>query len=71
MAKEKTKEPAAKKPSPAKKAAPRPTLEKLQAEIKAKAHQVYLERASRGEPGDELSDWLRAEAMVKKVYGLS
>jgi hypothetical protein len=70
MAKEKTTETKAKKPAAKKSAPPRPTLEKLQAEIKAKAHQVYLERTSKGEPGDELSDWIRAEAAVKKTYGL-
>lgn len=48
----------------------RPTLEQLQEEIRAKAHEMYLGRISSGEPGDDLSDWLRAEAEVKHKYNL-
>ncbi len=48
----------------------RPTLEQLQEEIRAKAHEIYLQRVSAGEPGDDLSDWLRAEAEVKHKYNL-
>jgi hypothetical protein len=70
MAKAKAAEPAVKKPAKAKKAAPRPSLEQLQEDIKTRAHHVYLQRVSAGEPGDELSDWLRAEADVKTTYGL-
>lgn len=70
MAKAKTTDAAAKKPSRAKKSETRPTLDQLQKEISAKAHQIYHERASRGEPGDNLSDWLRAEALIKSIYNL-
>jgi hypothetical protein len=52
------------------KAIVRPTLEQLQEEIRAKAHEIYLQRVSSGEPGDDLSDWLRAEAEVKHKYNL-
>jgi hypothetical protein len=48
----------------------RPTLEQLQEEIRAKAHEIYLQRISSGEPGDDLSDWLRAEAEIKRKYNL-
>jgi hypothetical protein len=70
MAKAKTAESSVKKPAKAKKPMARPTLEQVQEDIKAKAHQVYLQRISAGEPGDELSDWLRAEADVRSKYGL-
>ena len=48
----------------------RPTLNQLQEEIRAKAHEIYLQRISSGEPGDDLSDWLRAEAEIKQKYNL-
>ena len=38
----------------------------LRAEIEARAHALYLERAEAGQAGDELSDWLAAEAQVLK-----
>ena len=66
----KSKEPAPKKSNPAKKQAERPSLEQLQEEIKAKAHEVFLKRCAKNEGGDELSDWLKAEAEIKKKYRL-
>lgn len=70
MAKTKTAAAGEEKASRGKKAAVRPTLEKLQAEICSAAHEVYLKRVASGTPGDSLSDWLQAEAEVKKAYKL-
>jgi hypothetical protein len=60
---------AAKKPVVAKKPASStgtsskrtPTVE----EISQKAHEIYLERISRGEPGDSESDWHKAVEILK------
>jgi hypothetical protein len=51
-----------------KKAAPPPSvnLEDFMEEIRARANEIYLERADG--PGDDLSDWLQAEKEVKKKY---
>jgi hypothetical protein len=47
-------------------AVPAPNLEDFMEEIRARANEIYLERA--GGPGDDLSDWLQAEREVKKKY---
>jgi hypothetical protein len=47
-----------------------PTLEALQSEIKAVAETIYTERTAKNQDGDELSDWLKAEAKVKAKYKL-
>lgn len=47
-----------------------PTLEALQNEIKAVAETIYTERTAKSQDGDELSDWLKAEAKVKAKYKL-
>jgi hypothetical protein len=51
-----------------KKADPPPNvnLEDFMEEIRARANEIYLERADG--PGDDLSDWLQAEKEVKKKY---
>jgi hypothetical protein len=41
----------------------------LRAQIEARAHTLYLERTEAGKAGDELSDWLAAEAEVQKQRG--
>lgn len=46
------------------------TLRELQQEIEKRAYEISIERLSEGRPGDELSDWLSAEAEVKAKYGL-
>ncbi len=46
------------------------TLEQLQREIAARAHQIYVERLAEGRSGDDLSDWLAAEAEIKKKHKL-
>jgi len=66
----KTRESGEKKTPIAKKQTVRPSLEKVQDEIKSLAHQVYLERIEKNEAGDELSDWLKAESEIKKKYKL-
>jgi len=43
----------------------------LDTEIRAAAQKVYEERQRRHLDGDELSDWLKAEADVKKRHKLS
>jgi hypothetical protein len=54
--------------APKKKAAPpsNVNLEDFMEEIRARANEIYLERADG--PGDDLSDWLQAEKEVKKKY---
>ena len=59
----------------AKKAAPRKTapilaVDQLEREIRAEAQKVYENRRAKGLSGDELSDWLEAEIVVKKKYRL-
>ncbi|MBI4976724.1 MAG: hypothetical protein HZC28_04540 [Spirochaetes bacterium] len=39
-------------------------------EIKLKAQDIYLERQRKSLPGDALSDWLKAEAVVKKAHSM-
>ncbi len=46
------------------------TLEQLKREIAVRAHQLYEERIAAGRPGDDLADWLAAEAEVKKRHKL-
>lgn len=41
----------------------------LRAQIEARAHALYLARTESGRAGDELSDWLAAEAEVQKQPG--
>jgi hypothetical protein len=48
----------------------KPTLENLKSEIQEVAQKLYLERSSKHEEGDELSDWLMAEEIVKAKYKL-
>jgi hypothetical protein len=45
---------------------PAPSLEDFMDEIRARANEIYIERA--GGPGDDLSDWLQAEKEIKKKY---
>ncbi len=45
---------------------PAPNLEDFIDEIRARANEIYIERA--GGPGDDLSDWLQAEKEIKKKY---
>jgi|YNPMSStandDraft_2_1061718.scaffolds.fasta_scaffold00011_36 hypothetical protein len=46
------------------------SLQELQIEIEKRAYEISIERRAQGKPGDELSDWLEAEAEVKAKYGL-
>lgn len=40
--------------------------EQMLYEIQIRAHQLYEERCATGVEGDELSDWLRAEHLVRE-----
>ncbi|MGH7814192.1 MAG: DUF2934 domain-containing protein [Candidatus Binataceae bacterium] len=44
-------------------ASPRNGLEPAEDEIRTRAHEIYLAR--NGEPGNEVDDWLTAEAELK------
>jgi hypothetical protein len=46
------------------------SLWELKKEIDERAHQIYLDRIASHEQGDELSDWLRAEAEIEKKHKL-
>ena len=67
-------EAAAKKTAPKKtahaKAAPILGVDQLEREIRAEALKVYENRRAKGIQGDELSDWLEAEVVIKKKYRL-
>jgi hypothetical protein len=49
---------------------PMPDSETLQHEIEDVAYQVYEERLASGTPGDDITDWLEAEARVRARYNL-
>lgn len=44
------------------------SLTALKREIDEQAHAIYRERIASHRTGDELSDWLEAEAVVKKRH---
>jgi len=48
-----------------------PQLDEFLSEIRQHAYEVFEERIRRNEPGDEMSDWLRAEREVKAKYGIA
>jgi uncharacterized protein YcbX len=50
---------------------PKLTVEVLEREIREAAQKVFQERRTKNEAGDELSDWLKAEIIIKKKYRLS
>jgi hypothetical protein len=58
-----------KKPT-AKKTAPLLSVDQLEKEIRAQALKVYENRQAKGLAGDELSDWLEAEVVIKKKFKL-
>jgi hypothetical protein len=39
-----------------------------EADIRRRAYEIYCARCARGEPGDEASDWLKAEAELSTEY---
>jgi hypothetical protein len=47
-----------------------PSPELIDKEIRTMAGSIYAERAAKGLEGDELSDWLQAEAFVKAKHKL-
>lgn len=54
----------------AKQASPRLSVEQLEKEIRTEAQKVYENRQAKGLAGDELSDWLEAEVVIKKKFKL-
>ncbi|MBI4972916.1 MAG: hypothetical protein HZC16_03760 [Candidatus Omnitrophica bacterium] len=40
------------------------------ADTAAKENKIYLERQKNNTPGDDVSDWLKAEAIIKKKYDM-
>jgi hypothetical protein len=50
--------------------APAISVELLEKEIRAEAQKVYEARRAKNEPGDEVSDWIKAEVVIKKKYKL-
>jgi hypothetical protein len=44
--------------------------EQLTNEIRSVAHEIYLKRMKENKPGNDLSDWLEAEKIVKSKYGI-
>ena len=47
-----------------------PNPEELFQEIREVAFQIYEARTENGAEGDEVTDWLDAEAQVRAKYGL-
>jgi hypothetical protein len=45
-------------------------LQKFLKEIEKKAYDLYQNRLKTNSPGDEFSDWLKAEAGIKTKYEL-
>ena len=48
----------------------KPDLKDFTGEIEKRAYALFLERSSQGIPGDEVSDWAKAESEIKKKFGL-
>lgn len=46
----------------------KPNLKSFLGDIEKRAYEVYLERMKSGTPGDEMSDWLKAEKDIKTKY---
>lgn len=47
-----------------------PDLTKFLHEIEFRAFELYLERLRNNREGTPLSDWLEAEAEIKRTYGI-
>jgi len=61
-----------KAPTETKKAAIKdaPEPDAIEREIRAAAQRIFEDRQAKGLDGDEVSDWVRAEAEVKKKHKL-
>jgi hypothetical protein len=49
----------------------KPNLNDFLDEIKLRAFEIYNKRMRNNEAGDELHDWLKAEAEIKVKYNIS
>ena len=45
-----------------------PGLEHFKAEVEERAKEIFLKRIEAKEPGDALSDWLKAEKEIQAKY---
>ncbi len=45
------------------------SMEKLQEMVRVKAYEIYRTRGN--QPGDSLSDWVKAEKLVKRQLGIN
>jgi hypothetical protein len=61
---------AEKKEAKEKSKAKAPSRDELEAEIRAAAQRIFDERRAKGLAGDEVADWLAAEAEVTKKHKL-
>ena len=48
-----------------------PSVERFKADIEKRAKEIFLKRQETKEPGDALSDWLKAEKQIKGKYRIS
>jgi hypothetical protein len=48
-----------------------PALERFKADVEKRAKEIFLKRQETKEPGDALSDWLKAEKEIKGKYRIS
>jgi len=69
VAKKKNKFRGASEEQSVKTATPSISKEKIEAEVKQRAKEIYLKRGKG--PGTELSDWLQAEKEIKAKYGIA
>ena len=60
----------AKKEGTRKKSAEKPDLKDFLLEVQERAYYLYCERQAKGLAGNDLEDWLSAEAEIKKKYGI-
>jgi hypothetical protein len=48
-----------------------PPLGRFKADVEKRASVIFLKRQEAKEPGDALSDWLKAEKEIKGKYSIS
>jgi hypothetical protein len=60
----------AKKATAATKKTKKPALNDFLNQVKLRAYKIYHKRIQQDDPGDELHDWLKAEAEIKAKYNI-